>query len=251
MMLRTKKTFLAALICSVLLLSLQLLPLFGQSAHADEGIKIYRLYSASGEHLYTASEEEANSLSKSPSWFKEGVAWNAPSTGEPVYRLYSPVSTKHLYTTDKNEISVLTSQHGWTLDFNGGPAFYSGGSIPIYRLYNSRSLNHLLTTDVNEYNVLPGAGWNQEGPAVYAVSLSSTGLTPPPVMNPTPAPSVSNPGSSSTSTSTYILNTNSKIFHKPSCASVSKMSAGNKQVLNGSRDQAIGQGYRPCKNCNP
>lgn len=51
--------------------------------------------------------------------------------------------------------------------------------------------------------------------------------------------------------STYILNTNTKKFHYPSCSSVKQMSEKNKQTYTGSRDDLISQGYDPCKKCNP
>ncbi len=51
--------------------------------------------------------------------------------------------------------------------------------------------------------------------------------------------------------STYILNTNTKKFHKPSCSSVKQMSDKNKQEYTGVRDDLIEQGYSPCGNCNP
>ena len=41
----------------------------------------------------------------------------------------------------------------------------------------------------------------------------------------------------------YILNTSSQKFHKPDCDSVESMA--------GTRDEAIAQGYDPCKRCNP
>lgn len=50
---------------------------------------------------------------------------------------------------------------------------------------------------------------------------------------------------------TYILNTNTKKFHKPSCSSVNQMSEKNKQEYTGSRDDLIEQGYSPCGSCNP
>lgn len=49
----------------------------------------------------------------------------------------------------------------------------------------------------------------------------------------------------------YILNTNSKKFHYPSCPSVSKMKDKNKQAFTGSRDEVIAMGYDPCGQCNP
>lgn len=49
----------------------------------------------------------------------------------------------------------------------------------------------------------------------------------------------------------YILNTNTKKFHYPSCSSVKQMKASNKKEYTGSRDNLIAQGYDPCKKCNP
>lgn len=49
----------------------------------------------------------------------------------------------------------------------------------------------------------------------------------------------------------YILNTNTKMFHYPSCSSVKQMKASNKKEYTGSRDDLIAQGYDPCKKCNP
>lgn len=48
----------------------------------------------------------------------------------------------------------------------------------------------------------------------------------------------------------YILNTNTKKFHYPSCSSVKQMKASNKKEYTGSRDDLIAQGYDPCKKCN-
>ena len=56
---------------------------------------------------------------------------------------------------------------------------------------------------------------------------------------------------SSATVQTYILNTNSKKFHLPSCTSVTQMKAANRQEFTGTRDEVIAHGYEPCKNCNP
>ncbi|MBR0058953.1 MAG: thermonuclease family protein [Methanobrevibacter sp.] len=55
---------------------------------------------------------------------------------------------------------------------------------------------------------------------------------------------------SSGAAGTYIGNSNSHKFHYPTCKSVGKMSEKNKVTFS-SRDEAINQGYTPCKNCNP
>ena len=49
----------------------------------------------------------------------------------------------------------------------------------------------------------------------------------------------------------YILNTNTKKFHRPSCSSVKQMKKSNKKSSSESRDALIAAGYDPCKKCNP
>lgn len=49
----------------------------------------------------------------------------------------------------------------------------------------------------------------------------------------------------------YVLNTNSKRFHKPDCKSVPKMKEENKDYYTGSREELIQKGYKPCGSCNP
>jgi micrococcal nuclease len=48
----------------------------------------------------------------------------------------------------------------------------------------------------------------------------------------------------------YIGNRNSKKFHHHWCSSVDQMKESNKVCLQ-TRDQAIAEGYVPCKRCNP
>ena len=52
-------------------------------------------------------------------------------------------------------------------------------------------------------------------------------------------------------TDTYIVNLNTKKFHKPSCSSISQMSKKNKKQYKGKRSSLINNGYEPFKNCNP
>lgn len=49
----------------------------------------------------------------------------------------------------------------------------------------------------------------------------------------------------------YILNTNTKKFHYPTCSSVGQMAEKNKQAYSGNREDIIAMGYEPCKRCNP
>lgn len=50
---------------------------------------------------------------------------------------------------------------------------------------------------------------------------------------------------------TYIVNLNTKKFHKPNCRSVSSVSERNKKTYKGKRSSLINNGYSPCKICNP
>lgn len=47
---------------------------------------------------------------------------------------------------------------------------------------------------------------------------------------------------------TYVLNTKTKKFHKPSC---SYLPTTNRKDTSESRESVIAQGYEPCKKCNP
>ena len=50
---------------------------------------------------------------------------------------------------------------------------------------------------------------------------------------------------------TYILNKNTKKFHKPDCYSVKQMNESNKRTYTGTRESIIEMGYAPCQNCHP
>lgn len=89
----------------------------------------------------------------------------------------------------------------------------------------------------------------EEDPAVQVTVTPGAALVfasesvPSPAPTPTPTPPVTDPD--------YILNLNTGKFHYPDCESVEQMKESNKFLFSGTRDQAISQGYNPCKNCNP
>jgi hypothetical protein len=99
------------------------------------------------------------------------------------YRLYSPVTGEHLYTTDSNEYSVLGTM-GWTLEgkaykmFKDSGWFGSSYTRPVYRLYNSRILQHHWTMDANEASTLASFDWDYEGIAGYMLSTQESGTVP-------------------------------------------------------------------------
>ncbi len=53
------------------------------------------------------------------------------------------------------------------------------------------------------------------------------------------------------STSTYVLNNNTKKFHKASCSSVKTIADHNREDSSEDRQEIIDRGYAPCKRCNP
>ncbi len=50
---------------------------------------------------------------------------------------------------------------------------------------------------------------------------------------------------------TYFLNTNTKRFHRPDCDSVTEMKPKNRQDVDWTREECIGNGYKPCGSCKP
>lgn len=136
-----------------------------------ETITTYRLYNPySGEHLFTQSFDEYNSLARID-WQQEGLAWNSPKTSNtPVYRLYNPYSGDHHYTTSWSEYDNL-GRIGWRQE---GVGFYSAESSdrkPVYRLFNPYVTvgTHHYTTSRGEYDSLGRIGWSQENIGWYCL----------------------------------------------------------------------------------
>ena len=113
-----------------------------------------------------------------------GFAVVSPGVATPVYRLFSPITAEHLYTTDVNEWNVLATegwiQEGVFFEEYNGPAVVGGVSdIPLYRLYDTTNRQHLWTTDLNEFTTLSQVpGWNSEGIAAYVFPSAIAGSTP-------------------------------------------------------------------------
>uniref|UniRef100_UPI0026EF6DE0 D-alanyl-D-alanine carboxypeptidase family protein n=1 Tax=Streptococcus merionis TaxID=400065 RepID=UPI0026EF6DE0 len=104
-------------------------------------------------------------------WHYEGIAWNAPSSGAPVYRLYNSNAGDHHYTLAIEEKNNLV-QAGWHYE---GISWYSGGTTPILRLYNPNAIAgaHHYTLSEPEYNHLVTIGWKGENIGWYGEPSSS------------------------------------------------------------------------------
>jgi len=104
---------------------------------------------------------------------------------QPVYRLYSPVTLDHLFTSDLNEYDTLKSEVGLWND--EGVAYYDYSAPatvdgvtdePLYRLYNPTTKQHLWTADTNEQTVLASEAWFEEGIAGYIFPTAVAGTAP-------------------------------------------------------------------------
>jgi len=97
-----------------------------------------------------------------------------------------------------------------------------------------------------------------------AVETVAPTATPKPTAKPTPkpeptpelvaieaAPAVTEAPVTRSAEKTYIINTSSGKFHKPTCSSVDEMAEYNKREFTGTREDVIAMGYVPCKRCNP
>ena len=51
--------------------------------------------------------------------------------------------------------------------------------------------------------------------------------------------------------SSYVINTNTRKFHRPDCPSAAKMKGENRQEREASRETLIEEGYEPCGQCSP
>lgn len=118
----------------------------------------------------TSGTPDPNSANNIPTL---AVTINPSPLGTPIsrYRLYSPVTLEHHFTTDLNEYMVLGSYIGtWNQEgtvgkvFNNPASFNGVATMPYYRLYCTGTAWHHWTTDANEYYTLQlFPGWQGEG----------------------------------------------------------------------------------------
>ncbi len=132
---------------------------------------LFRLYNPnSGEHFYTKSKKEGNSLIDL-GWNYEGEGWTAPISGTPVYRLYNKNAGDHHYTTSEREKNKLVAT-GWEYEGIGWYSETAENGKPLYRLYNPNATgagSHHYTTSTRERDSLIKQGWNDEDIAWYGL----------------------------------------------------------------------------------
>ena len=112
-----------------------------------------------------------------------------------------------------------------------------------------------VTFNVYVYNVQPYVVINYETGESYQTKELATpeGEWAPGTEAEVTDKNVSNSSKTSNSTKkeTYILNRNTKKFHKSTCSGVKDIKAENKEEYTGSRSDLIKEGYEPCGRCKP
>lgn len=102
------------------------------------------------------------------------------------------------------------------------------------------------------YNVQPGIVIDYAtGESYLEEGVTTESEEKPATSSPSSEPETTVPSEEPSTEADYILNTNTKKFHYPSCSSVDDMKEKNKKEYVGSRDDLIAQGYSPCGRCKP
>lgn len=104
---------------------------------------------------------------------------------------------------------------------------------------------------VYAYNVQPGVTIDYATGDSYLTSGGSAVSEEPSTPVTPQQPEESETTGAGTVQADYVLNTNTKKFHLPSCSSADDIKESNRQEYSGSRGDLIAQGYDPCKRCNP
>lgn len=167
---------------AVMALSFTPVGALAEGSSTEGQVPIFGLYNPnSGEHLFTASASEAQSL-QGAGWQEGEAKWYAPTSGEAVYRLYNPnvfapdgtPLGDHHYTSNLDEVKQLLAA-GWK---EGNVVFYSSADttsdrVPIYGVYNPNAYAmgmsgaHHLTFKKAEVDNLLSLGWKEGDPKFY------------------------------------------------------------------------------------
>lgn len=108
-----------------------------------------------------------------------------------------------------------------------------------------------VSLNVYVYNVQPGVGIDYATGDNWELDESEVALLG---VGAAEEPEAKNTEARSTATAEprdYVLNTNSRKFHGPSCDAVETIGANNRADVHESRDDLIAAGYAPCGACNP
>lgn len=156
---------------------------FGNTIQLSGNVAIYRLITPGGGSFLTADKNEYDALAAS-GYSPEGIDfWADPgnsNSGYPVYRLYSPSTGTHQWTSDGAEINSLASS-GYGIEsvaFTSISPVRQEAAPPadkelVYRFYMPHSYGHFWTTSVSERDGMISAGYPYEGVAWLSTKSTS------------------------------------------------------------------------------
>jgi DNA-entry nuclease len=138
--------------------------------------------------------------------------------------------------TERKVVNYLYEHHNGSVYYSANPVYRGKELLPRSVIVDVKSSDKKLNERVIVYNAAKGYKINYKKGMVKkanAGSSSNIGRT-------------TLPGSKK-----YVLNTNTKRFHYPECASVRQMADHNKKTETTTREKLISEGYSPCGNCKP
>ena len=147
------------------------------------------------------------------------------------------------YITSKNFVQKLCLNKEVGLDIDDKKQNDKYGRTLAVVIVDGKNVNEMLLKEgLAEIMYMPPSEfypYNWAGSGTHVADTHSSSSS-----------SSSTSSSDSSGTGSYVANANSGKFHVAICSSVSKMSENNK-IFFSSRDEAVSQGYEPCKICNP
>ena len=202
-------------------------PFFGEEEYTTEAFETYSAldglgrcgtaYACVGEELMPAGERESISSVKPSGWI------NVEYGGQYLYNRCHLIGFQ-LTGENANERNLITGTRYMNVE----------GMLPFENLvadYVKETSNHVLyrVTPLYEGDNLVASGVLMEA---GSVEDEREGICFP-------------------AGTAYVLNTNTKKFHLPTCASVEDMKPENRTDYTGSREALLDEGYSPCGQCKP
>ncbi len=164
------------------------------------------------------------------------VGVNTPERGVEGY-ITSKNFVQKLCLNKKVGVDVDDSKHSDKYGRTLGVVIVDGKNVNEMLL--KEGLAEIMYMPPSEFYPFDWANSNTHVANTHSSSSSSSSHTP-----------TGTQSTSSSDSANYVGNANTGKFHVSSCSSVKDMSEGNK-VFFSNRNDAVNQGYDPCKRCNP
>ncbi|MGN0176256.1 MAG: thermonuclease family protein [Methanobrevibacter sp.] len=150
------------------------------------------------------------------------------------------------YDTSKNFVKQLCLNKEVGIDIDDSKHNDRYGRTLAVVIVDGKNVNEMLLKEgLAEIMYMPPSEFNPFDWGTASTHVDTTHSSSSTTSSPSSAESTT-----SSDSAQYIGNANSGKFHSSGCSAANKMSDSNK-VFFSSRDDAINQGYTPCKRCNP